>query len=286
VNKTLKRFTTDWDELSFRIFKAGKRLYHFAKPAQRNGGKVVVFIVGCQRSGTSLLTNIFEKDLQTKVYGERSRLSSHDTATKIRLNPLPEVKSVLDTLPVNLIVLKPLVETQNLPRLLEFFPQSKALWMYREYKEVVSSSLKRWGMDNGINNLRPIALGLSPNWRSENIAPETREVVCRYFTEDMNPYDAAALFWYSRNKLYFDLGLLQRDNVKLCKYEDLVTQPTNTMAKVYQYLQKDCPSEQVTKMVHANSVRKKTPVPVSPEIDKLCRDLHMELDRNYHRHWS
>ena len=121
----------------------------------RNKQRKIIFIVGCQRSGTSLMTRIFFRDLRAKVYRESSILSSRDPI-KIRLNPLHLVKMKIDNVQAPIIVLKPLAESQNIIKLLQFFPESRAIWIFRNYKDVASSNLKLFGEMNGVNDLKPI----------------------------------------------------------------------------------------------------------------------------------
>ena len=151
----------------------------------RDHSKKILFIVGCQRSGTTMMSEVFELDLRAKVYGEFSKLSSEDYLG-IRLNPLSSVEKVVKKQRAPLIVLKPLVESQNLTKLLSFFPGSKALWMYRHYKDVARSNLNKFGESNGIKDLRPIILNEDRNWRSEFVPDTVRHEVAKYFSEDFN----------------------------------------------------------------------------------------------------
>ncbi|MCB0187535.1 MAG: hypothetical protein KDE31_24875, partial [Caldilineaceae bacterium] len=188
---------------------------------KRPANPSILPIFGCQRSGTSLLTRVFFRDLNAKVYRETSALSSSDQESqrrKLRMNSLDEIKQILGRDRASLIVLKPLVESQRAPEILRCFPNARALWLYRHYKDVAASNLQAFGMDNGINDLRPIVRGESQNWRSEGTSAETREQVSKFFHETMNPYDAAALFWYARNRLFFELALDTNERVRLCQY--------------------------------------------------------------------
>jgi hypothetical protein len=106
--------------------RTGKGVYHLFK-YDYSQPKMALFIVGCQRSGTTLMNWIFEGDLNAKVYPEVSKLSSEDPRKQLRLNPLPKVKAVLDKDRAPLIILKPLVESQNTLQLLDYFEDSKAL---------------------------------------------------------------------------------------------------------------------------------------------------------------
>ena len=55
----------------------------------------------------------------------------------------------------------------------------------------------------------------------------------------MNPYDAAALFWFCRNMHYLE-GRLEdesvRDRVMLLRYEELVQNPEDVMRRVYRFV--------------------------------------------------
>ena len=53
----------------------------------------VLMIVGCQRSGTALMSRLFDADRDCRVFGEFSSLSSVGK-DGIRLNPLPDVAAV------------------------------------------------------------------------------------------------------------------------------------------------------------------------------------------------
>lgn len=131
-----------WKKGSFKLFQIYKRTYNSVK-INRNNQKRILFIIGCQRSGTTLLTRILEKDFNTKVYGEFSELSSNDI-NKIRLNPLSSVKEIIDKNKTPFIIIKPLVETQNSLKLFKYFKNAKAVWMYRHYKDVSLSNVEHF----------------------------------------------------------------------------------------------------------------------------------------------
>ncbi|MGK7896659.1 MAG: hypothetical protein AB4372_24330, partial [Xenococcus sp. (in: cyanobacteria)] len=147
--------------------------------------KKILFIMGCQRSGTSLILRVFENDFNTKTFGEFSILSSQG-AKKIRLNPLNIVTTELQKVRAPFIILKPLVESQNAPKLLDYFNNSKALWMYRNYKDVASSNLNYFALNNGIKDLRPIIENKTNHWISEKVSPKVRKIILSHFSENMN----------------------------------------------------------------------------------------------------
>jgi hypothetical protein len=227
------------------------------------------------------MQTIFERDLHTKIYDEFSRLSSEDSRHKIRLNPLPLVRKEIDKNRVSFVILKPLVETQNALALLNYFHGSKVLWMYRNYRDVAASNLSHFGMKNGLNNLRAIFTNAPQNWRSEHVSDYTKEIVLKYFSEDMNPYDAAALFWFARNRLFFELDLDKNPQVMMCRYEDLVTDPMHITKNIYDFMGYAYSPSKIPSDVHANSIGNGKGIALSPDIDLLCHRLLNKLDGVY-----
>jgi len=232
------------------------------------------------------MQEIFDKDLDAKVYREYSEISrSEKRQRNVRLKPLEDVKAVIDRDRARLIVAKPIVETQNALKLLAYFPGSKGLFIYRHYAAVASSNLKLFGQINGINNLRPIVNDEGANWRAEGVPREIRAMVCARFRETMNPYDAAALFWYVRNRFFFDLGLDRHPSVKPFRYEDLVRDPAEMIGRAYDFVGMECPHSGAA-LVHGASSGKGKEVKLSADIDQLCRELLERLDAAHAQAWS
>ncbi len=267
------------EKVSNQVFAERKKLYQ--KTLKRPENPTIAFVIGCQRSGTSLMLDIFNNDMDVKVYPERSILSSQDEDRKIRLNPLPTVKVELDKDTTPLIVMKPLVETQRSPELLDYFAGSKALWMYRHYKDVARSNLKRFGQDRGVRNLRPIVEREPNNWRSEYVPEPIRDIVVEHFHEDMPLIDAAALFWYVRNSYYFEFGYDQNPDVMIFRYNHFVTQPAKMVPNIYKFLGQKYPGDKVVSIVHPSSVGKGQAVEISPAIESLCIEMLERLDNVY-----
>ena len=248
-----------------------------AKKSQQS----ILFIVGCQRSGTTMMLHIFEGDLNTKCFAERSALTSNDTARGIRLNAPELIKRQLSRVRAPLIVIKPLVESQNTPALLDYFENSQAVWMFRNYKDVALSNLKHFGINTGINDLRAIMNNDTKNWRAEKVSQHVRETISKYFSEDMNPYDAAVLFWFARNSLYFELNLQADPRVILCRYEDFVLAPEKHLRAIYQRVGQVYPESSTTSIVHSNSRQKGKDIELSPAIEELAQDMQKKLEMAY-----
>ena len=257
---------------SKRAFAARKYVHQHLTALRSHEPRRLLFILGCQRSGTSLMQWAFEKDLDVKAYHEYSEISGPEEGKHIRLQPLDKVRAILDRDRARLIVAKPLVETQNAHSLLSYFREAKAVFLYRNHAAVAASNLKTFGVRNGINNLRPIVDGDTANWRAEGVPPDVRELVTARFREDMKPHDAAALFWYVRNRFFFDLGLDRHPSVMLLRYEDLVREPVRMLQRVYRFTGMN--SEAVgASLVHGESIGKGQDIELSEDVRDLCAGL-------------
>ena len=244
--------------------------------------KRVLFVVGCQKSGATLLQKIFERATNTKVYPECSWLASRHKATQLRLDPLPQVKVALDRDLAALVVLQPLVDTQNILQLLRYFPGSKAVFLYRNYEDVAACVLKQFGRAVGINDLRFIVSSQPDNWRTEHVTQTVRDVIQTHFSESMNPCDAAALFWYARNSLYFDLELSREPAVMLCKFEDLLIHPLATIRGIYDFVGvafKATPS--LVRNMPDEPFDTECGIELSAPVRELCAGLLARLDGAY-----
>jgi len=262
---------------AFRFFRLRKRIRQFFK--HRAGmDKTVLFIVGCQRSGTSMIHHLFRLDRDTVTYDEISPLSSRDPVEGLRLNPLPEVKARVLADRAPLVVCKPLVESQNLDILLDLFPVTRAIWMYRDYRAVVLSNLKYFGRNTGHKDLAPIIAGDAANWRAEKLAESDRDIIRDLYSPEMDPHDAAALYWYARNSLFFSRGFHADGRIMACRYSDLVIRPAEIMAEAYRFVGRPYPGDRIVADVFTGSRGRGRELELSPRVRELCEGMLTKLD--------
>ncbi|MCB0170651.1 MAG: sulfotransferase domain-containing protein [Anaerolineae bacterium] len=238
--------------------------------------KTLIFIVGCQRSGTTMLSRTFQRDLRTKIYGELGlseqnsrRLMPHNKIEQLVLQDLPPV-----------IVAKPLLDSQNIRELLNYFSGAKAVWIYRNYKDVTRSRVKRFSDEGTRKNLAAvIGLRQDRQWMSENASEQVKNVVRRYYSETMSPQDANALYWYVRNSLFFDLSLEYHPKVMLLKYDDLALSPINVMRNVYRFCDVAYPGDYIVNHIHNQSIGLGKDVGISRDIADICDALWQNMNR-------
>lgn len=224
-------------------------------------------IIGCQRSGTTMLTELLDHDRRIRVFGELGELFD-DVPRSHRLRDPDFVRRRLARSGAALNVVKPLVESQRCRELIDLQEDGLALWMFRHYRDVAASNLRRFGTSNGVDNLRPIVKD-SDDWRAAGLGAETRSLVSSLFDEEMPPLDAAALFWYCRNTLWFEADLASDDRVRMCQYEQLVAEPQVMTSALYDWVELSAPSASTAGFVHARSVGKGRDE-IGDEIRSLC----------------
>ena len=238
----------------------------------------IAFVFGCQRSGTTMMLDVFERDLRTRVYRDVGVLTTAGGPGSIRFNPLDEVEAEFRRTRAEFAVAKPLADSQRAPELLAHFPRARGLWMYRDFRDVASSDLRYFGMENGVSNLVPVVERNAANWRSEGASEDVTELVRRWFSPDMNPYDAAALFWYARNALFFELELDRHPRVRLLRYETFVRSPVDGMREIYEWMGRAFPGPRMVSEVHQGAVGKKRHLDLTPEISTRCQELQDRLE--------
>ena len=269
------------EEQRFRLFRLLKRVRQFVvfRPHQP---RRVLFVVGCQRSGTSLLAHIFRKDWNVVSFDEISPLSSRDPEG-LRWNSLPEVRERLLGCRAGMVVAKPLVETQRLSELLDAIPDSRAVWMYRGVDRVASSNLKFFGAKNGHADLAPVLAGDPANWRSEGTTPQQRETIRELAEAGLGDLDAAALFWWLRNSLFFQGRHQGDERVMVLDYDDLLADAESAMRRCYTWLEEPFPGGRIVADVLPPRASASIPAKLSLPVRQLCADLDIRFQEQLSR---
>lgn len=244
--------------------------------------KAPIFIVGCQRSGTTMLVRLLTACPQMRVYGEESKEAF---SKGVRIRPEAVIRSLVHDSPEPIVIFKPLNDTQHVDDLLNIQPNAKAIWMYRHFHDVVNSMVEKWG-DVQIEAVRQIANGIysGPGAEAlgECVSPENLVLARKLNKNGLSPVDAAAFIWYLRNIIYYDLNLDADPAVLLCKYEDAVTDPERYIRRLFDFIGGAFSSGYVAKVSSA-SIDKCAPPALDAEIARLCGELLDRIDASYHR---
>ncbi|QEF99616.1 hypothetical protein Mal15_36820 [Stieleria maiorica] len=233
----------------------------------------IVFVVGCQRSGTTLVMNCFDNDARAIVFRDDSVLSGHQ-GNRLRIKPYAEVKAILAKTRCPLVVAKPLLDSQRTDELLDDYPRSKAIWMFRHFRGVVGSNLRKF--KGQVENIRRV-LEMPEDWRGERVSDETRDFIRPFVNPEMRREDAAALVWIARNNLFFEQSLQNCDRTFLLPYEDLVKSSRDTVKGIYRFLGISQPTKPVDRSIHQRALGRGQDLDIHPEILARCENIQQKL---------
>lgn len=231
-----------------------------------------LFVLGAQRSGTTMLCRVLERSSQVWVHPEKSTLAYAD----YRLRSPALVAAVTQLTPADVVVYKPLCDSHLGDRLLALHEGSRAIWAWRDPHAVARSAVAKWG-DHQRTVVASIARGRARDmgWRGERIPPELAGQLAEVWHDDLSEHDGAALFWYLRNSFLFSLGLDTDPRVLPVSYAALVSDPVAAFRRVFDHAGLDFDARLVADVDTASA----TPAPLAldPTVQALVGALHTRL---------
>ena len=234
-----------------------------ARPDERR----VVLIFGCQRSGTTMLQQTFlDRSWRVLILEEHDHRLIGPAETGWQ--EYSTVQDRIRRLPFEVVAAKPLVESA----LMDAAGAVKALWMLRDYLEVARSNVNRFGMDNPCRDMRPIRSRDALDWRYRGATEETWETVNTLLDRGLTPLDAAALFWWTRNQLYFDQRLWEDDRIRILRYERACNQPEEVVRSLSSHIGLALPVSSIATRVRAQPPSLRA-IELHPDVERLCRKL-------------
>jgi hypothetical protein len=236
-----------------------------------------VFLVGLQRSGTNMVVRGLERTPEFEVHNENDGRAFE----RYRLRPLPRIRAIVDSSRQRYVLFKPLCDSHRVDELLDSLgtqTPGRAVWAYRSVDGRVRSALAKFS-DHNLQVLREIAAGRgSDRWQAQRLSHESLELIRSFDYEAMSPESAAALFWYVRNSLFFELGLDRRPDVALVSYDALVADPEGAVQPLCRFLGFPW-SPRLVAHIDARSSSARPPLALDRRIRECCTELQERLDR-------
>ncbi|RME36696.1 MAG: hypothetical protein D6788_11055 [Planctomycetota bacterium] len=265
------RLAHEWE--MFRLRRA-KRRHRAGHPPPTV--KTVAFLVGCQRSGTDMCLEVLGRSMDTDVFNEDDRAAF----SRCRLRERALVLRLVERSDAPVIVFKPICDSHRTVELLGWHAPSRAIWLYRDFRDVARSTVAKWG-DANLRHLRDLLGGGGEwgwsQWNREGYDAEALAEVAPLVDEKTTPHDAAAMYWYLRNRCYFSQKLDERDDVRLFRYRDLVTRPHETFARMCAFLGLRY-DETMARSIHARSLARGKSMALSAGVERLCTTMMDRLD--------
>jgi hypothetical protein len=233
----------------------------------------VFFIFGCQRSGTTMVQQtLLDRSWRVLIMEEHDRRLVGDDPDETTWQEGSIVFRRVRALPFEVVAVKPLVESYRAVELLDTAGRASAIWMLRHYLDVSQSNLRRFGLGNAHRDLEPFLTGDSMNWRCWGATDETREQVVELLRVGLEPLDAAALFWWTRNQLYFDQHLYEDERVRILRYERVCSCPEDVIRSLSSHIGVSLPVRSTVPRVRSRGEAASTGE-LSPKIELLCANM-------------
>jgi hypothetical protein len=221
------------EEQAAEVARLAKRAVNLWLDAPDDQVSRPVFVVGCQRSGTTMLIETIAELPGVWVHPEKSPLACDD----YRLRSPAVIDLLTRVTPAAAVVYKPVCDSHLTDRILAAHPSARAIWVVRRWSDVARSAVKKWG-DHQLQVILDLAHGntAAVGWRGERV-PEAILAQLRELADgDLSPHAGAALFWYVRNSFYFSLGLDADPRVLLVRYKQMVGDKARTWPVIMDHL--------------------------------------------------
>ncbi len=231
-----------------------------------------LFILGVQRSGTSILIKQLERCLDVRTYTETQHSPAYD---KFRLRDLETIKALCRKSRQKIIAFKPLTDSHRAQEFLSLSDTSKILWMFRKANDRANSAVARFGAHNS-RILAQFSRGEGlDRWQAQGLSEQSVAFIKQFDYEKSNAETAAAIFWYVRNQLFFEQGLDKEDRVLTVCYETLAQEPAASFVRICSFL--DCEYHpRIGDGIHARSVGKSVSK-LDSAAEARCDELYEQL---------
>lgn len=239
------------------------------------GSSRPVFVVGLQRSGSNMLVRGFAHAPEVEVHNENDREAFY----RFRLRSNARVRELVERSTHDVILFKPLCDSHRIVSLLDDAVPgrgARAIWIYRDVDDRVSSSVRKFGDENK-QSLRLVRDGRGDHlWEAGGLGEEHRALLRGLDLDAATPETASALLWYLRNSLYFEMGLHLRKDVLLVSYDDLVERPGELFSRCAAFAGVECRPE-LWRHMSPRSPARRSQEPIDGRVRALCVELSDRL---------
>lgn len=233
-----------------------------------------VFLVGCGRSGTNMVTKQLSTTWQIDLYNEDNPAAFKNW----RFRELATIEELINRGYSRITLFKPILETHLARMLLDRFPEASVIFSFRHVDDVVNSALRHFGEGNWPNRVKAWINEDFAEFASDSPPEKTKDAVRSRWRPGLTPESATALYWIFYNRLYFDLGLHDDNRVMLVQYEASVLTHEREFVRLCRFLDIRY-SAQMTEGIFSSSIRLSEPPRFNEQIRMDCEVLWQRMCR-------
>ncbi len=251
-----------------RAAQQKRRLQQERNPS---GHSTPLFLVGCGRSGTTMLLRHLGRSWQVEAYNE----NQPEAFERWRLRDLPTIAGLISKSPAPVVAFKPILNTPQTHQFLKEFPEARLIFIFRHFDDVINSSMKKFGAANRLTHVRE---WMASDFDEFKVAPPavTKATVEAHWRPDMGNASGAALYWLFYNRLYLDMDLQEQERVLLVCYEQMVQQPEAVFQRICAHSGITFEPELIAG-IHSSSIGRDPAPDVDPALRTACEALYEQL---------
>ena len=244
----------------------------FRSVFRENCSSKPVFVLGKQRSGTTMLMHVFHRHPDVLVYDEHrdsAAFSDH------RIRSIDTVRSLLEQARFPYVCLKPICDSHRIRELYREFPGGHYIWLYRDFRDVANSAVRKFDAARAI---RLVCTGRpGGGWFREGVSTRIQEILQQVYRPDLSEFELACLVWWARNQLLMESGLAGQPGVTVVKYEKLVSDPYRMLHWLLQRIPLPYPAR-TGDNITARSIGRHSAPAIDERIQDLCNSTLAALD--------
>jgi len=235
----------------------------------------IIFIFGCQRSGTTIIQKLISLNTSVKFYGEGDPPYFHNSDSKKhhRIMPTKKINDYLNKESLDVVVIKPLYESHIANQLINSHADSRGIWVFRNYLDVIDSHLHYYNY-NVLDYVSPLFSDDGSSWLNEYISDDIRKFIKQFNLKEISEPNAYALFWIARNSLY--LNVVENKNILLVNYEKLITSPEIQITRFCDFSNLAY-CNFYSKMIRVNAMSKNVNFKLNSKIEDKCQEIYNTL---------
>lgn len=236
-------------------------------PLRRTCDSRPLFVLGKQRSGTTMLMRCFHRHPDMLVYDEHMNNAAFQN---VRLREFATIRQLLERAHFPVVCFKPIADSHRILELDQQFAGSHFIWLYRNYWDVANSALKKFS--NTTYAVRLVCTGQTGGgWFQEGVSESVADTLRDVYHPDLTDFDLACLTWWARNRIILDSGLIGRPNVTVLRYETLVCDPCGVLEALFKRI--GIPyHERIVRNVTSSRIRHQAPVEPDHKVRELCEE--------------
>lgn len=232
-----------------------------------------VFVLGKQRSGTSMLMFIFHRHSDTLVFDEHKNNAAFEN---FRLRDIGCILKIVENARFHTVCFKPISDSHLIELLHEAFPDGQFVWLYRDFKDTANSSLRKF--TEATRAIKLVCRGEpGGGWFAEGISPQIADTLRDVYRADLPEFDLACLVWWARNQIILQSGLIGRPNITLLKYEALAVDPRRMLAWLCHRIDVEY-MDSIGRKVSARSIGRHAAPGIDHDVERLCTETAEKLD--------